>query len=181
MRHSLRIFIVIALILGTLSQSQATYDPEKLIIRDVSGRLLKIFSIDELKKSFPQQLYDTRTPWTKATQKILYRGPLIKDVLTRAGVVDNISIKMSAYDDFISKIHKDEIQKYAPILAVETGCTDDDYNHNICQKGQKFRPISMIEKGPIFIVWPYNDFPRDYFPARNAIWVFFPVMMQPDQ
>jgi len=181
MRYSLGIFIVIALILGLLSQCWAAYDPEKLIIKDASGSLLKIFSIDELKESFSQRVYETRTPWTKTKQKILCRGPLLKDVLASAGIADNISIKVTAYDDFICRIHKDEIQKFAPILAVETACTDEDYSHDICHKGQKFRPIGIIEKGPIFIVWPHNDFARDYFPVRNAIWVFFPVMIQPDQ
>jgi hypothetical protein len=39
----------------------------------------------------------------------------------------------------------------------------------------------MVEKGPIFIVWPYDKLPDTYVPARNAIWVFFPVILRAEK
>ncbi len=181
-RRFLALAITAALVVvGAAAADAAFDDPGKITVQDAAGKEVQAFSIEQLKAEFPQQTYDTRTPWTQENEKIVYRGPLLKDVLTKTGLAGSSTIKVIAYDDFVSEIRMDEIQSYEPILAVERRCTQDDHAQNRCKADQEFRPISMIEKGPIFIVWPFDRLPDTYVPARNAIWVFFPVVLRAEK
>jgi hypothetical protein len=168
-------------IAGATAANGGFDNPNKITVQDTSGNEIDTFSIEQLKAGFSQQAYNTRTPWTQQGEKIVYRGPLLTDVLAKSGLGKSPAIKVIAYDNFVSEIRMDEIQTYRPILAVERQCTQDDRVHDRCEADQEFRPISMVEKGPIFIVWPYDKLPDTYVPARNAIWVFFPVILRAEK
>ncbi|RCS21371.1 hypothetical protein DUT91_24615 [Phyllobacterium salinisoli] len=170
--------LALALILASWP-TQAAYNPNLLTVENTTSGVSHTFTIEQLKTDFPQQTYDTHTPWMKEGQKTLFRGPRLIDVLARAGILDSRAIKVIAYDDFISEIRMDEIRTYDPILAVECKCTDGDRMDGLCKAGQELRPIGMLEKGPIFMVWPANRLPSAYTPTRNSIWVFFPVLIRP--
>lgn len=176
----LAIILIFALPLSCAAQ-RLSDDPTELRVEDASGRTLALFTVEQLRSAFEQQTYDTRTPWTGEHETIVYRGPLLETVLEQAGVADADVIKVVAYDDFISKIHKDEILSYKPILAVQRKCGDADKATSRCLPGQAFRPIELIEKGPIFIVWPFDQLPASYVPTRNSIWVFFPTILRATQ
>lgn len=180
MRHNiLTLTLSSVFVIAAWSASAASYDnPNMVSVENASGQALKTFSTEQLKAEFPQQTYDTRTPWTKDNETIVYRGPKLKDVLAKGGISENPGIKIVAYDNFVSEVRGDEIEQFEPILAVERKCTDDDRAKSLCKGGQEFRPINMLEKGPIFVVWPYDRLPSDYVPARNSIWVFFPVALR---
>ncbi|EFO31312.1 conserved hypothetical protein [Roseibium sp. TrichSKD4] len=81
-------------------------------------------------------------------------------------------IEISAHNGFISGVKRSEISQYAPILAVERNCEPQDYITEACADGQLFRPITIPENGPIFLVWPLKELPEYYLNMRNAIWVF---------
>lgn len=166
---------------ATLASSpvHAAYNPDWLTIENSPGAPPHVFTIEQLKTEFPQTSYDTHTPWMKDGEKALFRGPLLSDVLAKAGIADSPAIKIIAYDDFVSEIRMDEIRDYDPILAVERECTDGDRQQGLCKVGQKLRPIGLVEKGPIFLVWPFERLPRRYASIRNSIWVFFPVLIRP--
>ncbi|TIR85112.1 MAG: hypothetical protein E5X04_01415, partial [Mesorhizobium sp.] len=138
-------------ITGPTAGKGAFADPDTLTLEDASGKAIQILTVEQLKTEFPQQTYDTRTPWTKENEKIVYRGPLLKDIWAKTGLANAPKVKVIAYDDFVSELRMDEIQSYAPILAVERQCTKDDRTQGRCKDDQQFRPISMIEKGPIFV------------------------------
>lgn len=154
-------------------------DPNIMTIKDVQGEPVESFSTEQLKTVFEQQTYDTRTPWTAEGETVIYRGPLLNDVLSKTGQANGASVRVTAYDDFYSDITMEEIGSYNPIIAVERNCTEEDRQSAVCAPEQEFRPISMVEKGPMFMVWPYDSLPDYYHPSRNAIWVFFPVSVQP--
>jgi len=183
MRHKLFALAITAVlaITGATAANAAFDNPNKITVQDASGKEIGTFSIAQLKAGFSQQTYNTRTPWTQKDGKIAYRGPLLTDVLAKSGLAETPAIKVIAYDNFVSEIRMDEIRSYMPILAVERQCTQDDRVHDRCEADQEFRPISMVEKGPIFIVWPYEKLPDTYVPARNAIWVFFPVVFRAEK
>ncbi|MBN9244887.1 MAG: hypothetical protein J0I98_19050 [Mesorhizobium sp.] len=183
MRHKLFALAITAVlaIAGATAVNAAFDNPNKITVQDASGKEIETFSIEQLKAEFSQQTYNTRTPWTQKDKKIVYRGPLLTDVLAKSGLAETPAIKVVAYDNFVSEIRMDEIRSYKPILAVERQCTQDDRVHGRCEADQEFRPISMVEKGPIFIVWPYDRLPDTYVPARNAIWVFFPVVLRAEK
>lgn len=154
-------------------------DPNIMTVKDINGEAVESFSTEQLKTDFPQQTYDTRTPWTAEDETVIYRGPLLADVLSQTGQADGASVRVTAYDDFYSDINMDEIRSYEPIIAVERNCTEEDRQSALCAPEQDFRPIGIVEKGPMFMVWPYDLLPDYYHPSRNAIWVFFPVSVQP--
>ncbi|TIQ26286.1 hypothetical protein [Mesorhizobium sp.] len=174
-------FAVAMAVAGPTAGNGAFADPDTLTLEDASGKAIQTLTVEQLKTEFPQQTYDTRTPWTKEDEKIVYRGPLLKDIWAKTGLANVAKVKVVAYDDFVSELRMDEIQSYAPILAVERQCTKDDRSQGRCKGDQQFRPITMNEKGPIFMVWPFDRLPASYVPARNAIWVFFPVVLRADQ
>lgn len=180
MLRSVFAVILVAVLLGGSAQA-APRDPNELRVQDSSGKTIVVFTVKQLRSDFEQQTYDTRTPWTDEGETAVFRGPLLASVLQRAGLDDVASLKVIAYDDFVSEIHMDEIRSYKPILAVERQCSDKDGSRSICSPGKDFRPISVVEKGPIFIVWPFDQLPASYVPARNSIWVFFPVILRASQ
>lgn len=177
LRSTLAVIFALALPL-TSAAEEIPLDPNELSVQDASGKNIAVFSVKQLQAEFPQQTYDTRTPWTSDSEKIEYRGPLLTNVLAKAGITAAQEVKVVAYDNFVSDIRMDEIRSYNPILAVERRCNENDKASSLCPPGQDFRPISMVEKGPIFIVWPFDQLPASYVPARNSIWVFFPVILR---
>jgi hypothetical protein len=180
LHNALAVIIALAFPLASAAE-EMPLDPNQVSVQDPSGRTVAVFSVKQLQAEFPQQTYDTRTPWTSDNEKIEYRGPLLANVLAKAGITVAQQVKVVAFDNFVSDIRMDEIRSYNPILAVERRCTDTDKAGSLCPAGQDFRPISMVEKGPIFIVWPLDQLPASYVPARNSIWVFFPVILRATQ
>lgn len=176
----LAIILIFVLPLNCAAQ-RLSGDPNELRVEDASGRIVALFTVEQLRSVFEQQTYDTRTPWTGEHETIVFRGPLLETVLEQAGLADADVIKVVAYDDFISEIHMDEILTYRPILAVQRKCSETDKATSRCLLDQDFRPIKLVEKGPIFIVWPLDELPTSYVPARNSIWVFFPTILRATQ
>lgn len=176
----LQILIIVLAVTRPISSAaqHLTGGPDELKLEDTSGRTIAVLTVEQLQSAFEQQTYDTRTPWTDEHETIVFRGPLLETVLERAGLAAAPSIKIVAYDDFISEIPRDEILSYKPILAVQRKCSPADRVALRCAPGQDFRPIDLLEKGPIFIVWPFDQLPLSYVPARNAIWVFFPTVVR---
>jgi len=177
LRPILIIVLAIAPPLGSAAQHLAR-GPDELRMEDANGKTIVAFTAEQLQSAFEQQTYDTRTPWTGEHETIVFRGPLLETVLERAGLADALSIKIIAYDDFIAEIPRDDILSYRPILAVQRKCSDTDKATARCAPDQDFRPIDLFEKGPIFVVWPFDQLPPSYIPARNAIWVFFPIIVR---
>jgi len=154
-------------------------DPKLLSVEAAPGKVLATYTVDQLKKEFPLQSLTTQTPWTKDGQTIRFRGPFVKDVLARHGMAGQAAVQFIAYDSFVSEIRTEEIDAYAPILAIERECSDADRSKGVCDAGQEYRPLSTKESGPIFIVWPLEKLPAAYVPARNSIWVWFVVAVRP--
>jgi hypothetical protein len=177
LRPILVIVLAIAPPLGSAAQ-HLTHGPDELRMEDASGKTIIAFTAEQLRSTFEQQTYDTRTPWTGEHETIVFRGPLLETVLERAGLADAPSFKIVAYDDFIAEVPRADILSYKPILAVQRKCSDIDRATARCAPGQDFRPIDLLEKGPIFVVWPFDQLPSSYIPARNAIWVFFPIIVR---
>lgn len=180
LRNALAVMFALSLPLASAAE-EIPLDPNEVSVQDSSGKTVAVFSVKQLRAEFPQQTYDTRTPWTSDNEKIEYRGPLLANVLAKAGITAVQEVKVVAYDNFVADIHMDEIRSYNPILAIERRCNESDKAGSHCPPGQDFRPISMVEKGPIFIVWPLDRLPASYVPARNSIWVFFPVILRATQ
>ncbi|MCX8571093.1 hypothetical protein [Aminobacter sp. MET-1] len=168
------------LLTATAPAHSAYDDPGTFAVEEAAGKPIKVFTTDQLRTVFENVTIDTKTPWsTTDDEKIQWRGPLLLDVLQSGGLDKNSSVQIMAYDDFLSEIKLDEIRSYNPIIAIERTCTATDITNGLCKEGQDFRPIDLSERGPHFIVWPLDELPSSYVPARNSIWVFFPIAARP--
>lgn len=164
------------------SMAIAAYsDPSILNIEDEQRIASEQYPIERLRSEFENVVLETRTPWTKGGETIRFRGPRIADVLTRHGFDSAESVDFVAYDNFTSEIRIEEIETFQPIFAIDRACEASDRETGRCMTDQEFTPLSPEEQGPIFLVWPYEQLPAEYVPARNSIWVWFVVAVRPSE
>lgn len=156
-------------------------DPDSLTIEATAGQPLASYTGQQLRKDFTLHDITTATPWSKGGETLHYRGPLLKDILARSGISNAREFEILAYNDFISNVSGAEIDTYAPILAIEQECRDNDRVDGLCAVGQAFRPLSVEDGGPFYLIWPLEKLPPAYVPARNSIWVWFVVTIRPTQ
>lgn len=158
--------------------SFANDDPAVIQMQDASGGALATFTQEKLRQEFPMHDLVTETPWTNGV-KIHFRGPSVKEMVTKYKIADKPNLEVAAFDNYIIKITMEEVAEFAPIIALEQACTDTDKQSGICTKDQDFRPLSLDDGGPFYIVWPLGKLPKPYIPARNSIWVWFVTSIRP--
>ncbi|WP_407866658.1 hypothetical protein [Phyllobacterium phragmitis] len=147
------------------------------MIEKAEGKALVSYTVEELKRAFPTHERDTPTPWMPRDQTIGFRGPYLNDLLKKY-LPGETSVEIIAYNGFSSILMRDEIEKYNPILAIERRCDDQDRKRGLCSAEQIYRPLQLDDGGPLFLVWPLDELPASYIPARNAIWVWFVVAVR---
>ena len=170
-----------ALSIGTplwCGAAAANDDPAVIQIQDASGGPLGTFTQEQLKQQFPMRDLVTETPWTNGV-KVHFRGPSLQEMIAKYKIGDKANLEVAAYDNFIVKVTMDEVVEFAPVIAIERACTDADKQSGACAKDQDFKPLSLDDGGPFYIVWPLSKLPKPYVPARNTIWVWFVTSIRP--
>ena len=170
---------VLALASATLHSTAASDDPNVLVVESSTADLVEYYPIERLRREFPIHELETRTPWMDRGEALRYRGPHAADVLRRHGLMNGVSVRFVAYNNFVAEILLDEIVAYDPILAIERACDEQDRVVGRCAAGEEYTLLTTDEQGPIFLVWPYKRLPSAYIPARNSIWVWFVVAIRP--
>ncbi|WP_295951460.1 molybdopterin-dependent oxidoreductase [Rhodoferax sp.] len=99
-----------------------------------------VFDMKMLEK-LPQKTFTVQTPWYP--KPVTFTGPLLRDVLAAAGAKGN-KIVATALNDYKTDIPFDDAIKFDPIVA-----------HLLDNK-----PMSIREKGPLFIVYPFDASPE---------------------
>lgn len=153
-------------------------DANVLAIEKAPSVAIANYTPQLVKRSFTMHELETATPWTDG-ELIRFRGPRLKDILTKYDLEGELRIEVFAFDEFVTQIKMQEIEDYNPILAIERACTPKDRTNGHCTKEQDFMPLPMKDAGPFFIVWPIEKLPDSYVPARNSIWVWFVVALRP--
>lgn len=179
MRHETFAVLASGLALCGSTALAAYTDPSVLTIEGEMREITEQYPIDRLRVDFENVVVETRTPWTKERETIRFRGPRIADVLLKHGMTNSTSVQFIGYDNFTSEILLEEIETYQPIFAIDRACGATDRETGRCTAEQEFTPLSPEEQGPIFLVWPYEQLPTEYIPARNSIWVWFVVAVRP--
>jgi hypothetical protein len=165
-----------------VSAALAAYtDPNILTIEGKQRTASDRYPVERLRSDFENVEIETRTPWTKNGDVVKFRGPRIAEVLRKHGLSSSKSVQFIAYDNFTSEVLLEEISTYDPIFAIDRACQSWDRKSGRCSADQQFTPLSPDEQGPIFLVWPYDQLPAAYVPARNSIWVWFVVAVRPVQ
>ncbi|WP_114433092.1 hypothetical protein [Phyllobacterium bourgognense] len=153
-------------------------DPETLTIGRGTGTTELVYTIDQLRDEFTLHERVTATPWSG--QKVIsFRGPMLKDILAKNNISGANEFEVQAYNDFLARVTAVEIDAYAPILALEQQCVDADRVSGLCSADQTYRPLSVEDGGPLYLIWPLKDLPPSYVIGRKSIWVWFVVAIRP--
>ncbi|WP_051326755.1 hypothetical protein [Aliagarivorans taiwanensis] len=106
-------------------------------IREVSGMA---FSLEDI-KAMEQHSFVTKHPWTEVGRR--YQGPLLADVLDVAQAKGKM-LRMVALNDYEVEVDFSDIKKFQPILAWQ----------------QDGKTLSIREKGPLWLMFPVDDYPE---------------------
>lgn len=170
--------LILVIALGTLTASAQSPDPELLTIEQGAGEPRSVYSIDKLRNEFELHERVTATPWS-GEKAISFRGPLLKDILEKNNIAGTREFEVQAYNDFMARITGAEINAYSPILAIEQQCANEDRISGLCAANQTYRPLSVDDGGPFYLIWPLRDLPQAYVLGRKSIWVWFVVAVRP--
>lgn len=91
--------------------------------------------------ALPQQQLHTQTPWYPAPRT--FSGPLLQDVLNLVGVQGQ-TLEARAINDYKVSIPVSDAARFKPVLALQIDG----------------KPIALRDKGPLFIVYPYDSDPQ---------------------
>jgi hypothetical protein len=110
-------------------------------------------SIEDL-EAMPQVTIVTETEFTSGS--VAFRGPLVREVLEHLGLDQADSLRFVAANDYYVDIPTSDFRKYNVILAMEAD-------------GQR---LSRRDKGPLWLMYPFSDFPElnDPIYLRRLIW-----------
>lgn len=130
--------------LGLADPVLALDSPRGRVILTISGAGLKAnqdgrVALDmDMLAALPQRSITVNTPWYPDAHK--FTGPLLRDVLALAGARGS-SIEAYALNDYRVSIPMEDVLQHPVILA---RLMDD-------------QPMSVRDKGPLFIIYPFDD------------------------
>jgi hypothetical protein len=133
--------------------AQALDPPAGAVVLSVGGRIARtnqgpraVFDMPML-EALAQQSITTKTPWYKDVRK--FTGPLLRDVLALVGA-SGASLRLTALNDYRIDVPFDDARRFDIVLA---RAIDD-------------RPITVRERGPLFVIYPFDSDPA----LRNALY-----------
>jgi len=134
------------LCLGAACMARALDAPKGPVILSISGKVQETnrqgradFDMAMLEK-LPQHSFSTRTPWHSET--VQFTGPLLRDVLAAAKAGGD-RIVARALNDYRTEIPFGDALKEQVIVA----------------RLLNGKPMPVREKGPLFIVYPFDSRP----------------------
>lgn len=118
--------------------------PSGAVVLTLRGKLQRTnqgggaaFDMDML-EAVAQHSFTTKTPWFKQQRK--FTGPLLRDVLGLAGA-HGTTLRVAALNDYRIDVPADDARRFDVTLA---RLIDD-------------RPITVREKGPLFMIYPFDS------------------------
>lgn len=137
--------------------------PTDGVLLEVTGRLTQsnVSGVKDpvalLDRSMLEDLGMTRiktsTDWTNGIQS--FEGPLVSDLLERLGA-SGTTIMATAANDYTVEIPVSDFLRYPIILAME-------------MNGER---LTLRDKGPIWIVYPRDQYPELDDPLVNGRWIW---------
>lgn len=100
---------------------------------------VKAYDLDML-EAFPQTEYVTSNAFIDGSHT--FSGPLLRDLLAAAGVVDANTITLSAANDYSIKYPSSDADEYDVIVATQID-------------GER---MSTRDKGPLWVMYPFSKF-----------------------
>lgn len=136
-----------AALLGAAGPARALEKATGPVVLTISGRVLmpndgKAAHFDmAMLERLPQLSFVTRTPWYAEARK--FTGPLLRDVLARAGAKGS-TMRAVALNDYWVEIPFDDALRHDMIVA---RLLDD-------------KPMAVRDKGPLFVIYPFDARPE---------------------
>jgi hypothetical protein len=134
---------VIAVAAATLPKASALDKPTGTVVLTIDGAISQTnngaqaqFDMAMLEK-LPQHSFSTQTPWYPSA--VTFTGPLLRDVLAAVGAKGK-NITAVALNDYKTEIPVDDATRHDVIVA----------------RLMNNRPMRVREKGPLFIVYPFD-------------------------
>ncbi len=145
--------VAFALLILPLAAAAPAREEADLVIVDANGNVVRSYTLDEL-AALPQHRIVTGNEFVEG--KVAFEGPRVRDVLKDAGIRPGKRMTFVAIDDYKVQIPSEELAKYDPILALKADG----------------RWLSRRTKGPIWMIYPMDDFPELQDPVFNSrlIW-----------
>ena len=144
--------------LGVLRPATAAGESDSLLV--VTGRIAPPAASEggarfdrQALETLPQHETRTSTPWTDGVSA--FEGPLLCDLLAKVGA-EGTMLRAKALNDYAVDIPVEDCERYPVILALK-------------RDGQA---LSRRDKGPIWIVYPRDDYPELQLETINARWVW---------
>ncbi|WP_218048985.1 molybdopterin-dependent oxidoreductase [Curvivirga aplysinae] len=138
------VFLISLSIVGPVSVASELPKPTDKVILSVSGQIDKTnkdghaeFDLAML-DALPQTTLTVETPWTEGN--VSFSGPLLRDFLDMVGASGNV-IQAKALNDYMVVIPMEDVQEFDVILATSLD-------------GKR---LSVRDKGPVWIIYPWND------------------------
>ncbi|MFB2874335.1 molybdopterin-dependent oxidoreductase [Aeromonas jandaei] len=91
-------------------------------------------------EALPQSEVTTKTPWTEGSHT--YRGVLLRELVKKYGLKSS-EVKAMAVNDYWAAVPVEDGDKY-PVLVAEK---------------QDGKPLTLRNKGPLWIIYPLSDYP----------------------
>ncbi|MFI4931327.1 MAG: hypothetical protein ACHP83_13880 [Burkholderiales bacterium] len=126
------------------SQAQALRSPSGAVVLSVGGRIQRTNQGERamldmaMLEGLAQQSFTTKTPWFKQPRK--FTGPLLRDVLSLVGA-QGATLRIAALNDYRIDVPSEDTRRFDVLLA---RLIDD-------------KPITVREKGPLFMIYPFDS------------------------
>lgn len=121
--------------------------PQGRVILTVSGSITETNADDTalfdrpMLESLEQQVTRTHTPWHDG--QVTFTGPLGRDVLEAVGARGSM-LRVTALNDYSATVPVADFLEYDVILAMSLDGT----------------PLRVRDQGPLFIIYPFDDYPE---------------------
>jgi hypothetical protein len=126
------------------ARAQALAAPSGSVVLTMRGKLKRsnqgdsaVFDMAMLEAAM-QHSYTTKTPWFKEPRK--FTGPLLRDLLAMVGA-HGATLRVGALNDYRIDVPADDARRFDVMLA---RLIDD-------------RPITVRDKGPLFMIYPFDS------------------------
>lgn len=142
-----RALLAAALLPWAAGPGRAWSAPAGKVVLSVTGQVSRPNAGDRtdfdmaMLEALPQQAFTMETPWFKGPRK--FSGPLLRDVLAAAGARGQ-QLKAVALNNYKVDIPYEDAERLDVLLATRL----DD------------KPMTVREKGPLFIVYPFHQSAR---------------------
>jgi hypothetical protein len=153
-------FALVAAMAVLLAPSPAMAAEDSEILLDVTGRIAPAMNAGggarfdrQALEAMPQHRITTSTPWTDGVS--VFEGPLLCDLLERVGA-DGTVVRARALNDYAVEIPISDCERYPVILA-------------LTRDGAR---LSRRDMGPIWVVYPRDEFPELQLETVNARWIW---------